>query len=139
MFPAFQNILWTSILLGGLFSFIFGMMWYGPLFGKTWMKLTNMKKGEAKMEKPVLTMSLAALGNLLPAFALERLLAWSGPLNFHAALGIAFIVFVGFSATNMLSGVLWEGKSWKLFWFNASYTLITYLVMATIIFLLATD
>jgi hypothetical protein len=34
---AFLNIHWLSVLVAALSSFFLGGLWYGPLFGKTWM------------------------------------------------------------------------------------------------------
>ena len=32
-------------------SFAFGFLWYGPLFGKTWVQLMGIKKEECKHTK----------------------------------------------------------------------------------------
>lgn len=134
MFPAFTDINWLGLILAGVFCFMLGMLWYGPLFGKTWMKLSNLKKEDAKMENPGLTMSLAVLTSLLPAFALERLFAWSGTPTLHAIFGIALLSLIGFSGPKLMDNVLWGGQRWALFGFNMAYTLLNYFGMALIIF-----
>ncbi len=130
---------WLSIALGAFFSFSLGMLWYGPVFGQTWMKLANIKKGDMKMENPGLTMSLATLSNLLTALAIERLFVWSGTPSLHAAMGIGVMALLGFSGPKLIDGVLWGRQRWGLFWFNMAYTLVTYLGIAGIVFALATD
>ena len=135
MFPAFQNIGWLSVIIGAAFSFFMGMLWYGPLFGKTWVKLANIKmeKGEG-MKNPGLTMISAVLASFLTALAIERFFVWSGTPLLHATIGVGIMAFFGFSGPKMLDGVLWGGQRWALFAFNAAYTLIVYTGIALIVF-----
>ena len=134
MFPAFQGLGWLGIVIAAAFSFLFGMLWYGPLFGKNWMKLVGIKKEDMKMENPGLTMSSAILGSFLTAFTLELFLNWADVSLFHAGLGIALFSFLGFSGPKMMDGVLWGNQGWALFGFNAAYTILAYVGMVAVLF-----
>lgn len=136
MFQAFVGIGWLGVVLAAVFSFLFGMLWYGPLFGKTWMKLAGFKKEDLKMDNPGLTMGAAVVGSFLAALMLELLFLWAGVTIFHAAAVIAIAGFLGFSGPKMMDGVLWGKQSWGLFWFNATFTVLTYVGMAALLFYL---
>ena len=34
----FTQVNWIAVLIGGVFNMVFGSLWYGPLFGKVWLK-----------------------------------------------------------------------------------------------------
>ena len=37
-----SNINWLAVLVAALSTFILGGLWYGPLFGRTWMRASGM-------------------------------------------------------------------------------------------------
>ncbi len=43
-----SEINWFGVLLGSLSGFILGALWYGPLFGKSWMAALGITKEDAK-------------------------------------------------------------------------------------------
>ena len=42
---------YVPVLIATIVSFIFGYLWYGPLFGKKWMKLMGFTKRSLKSMK----------------------------------------------------------------------------------------
>ena len=46
---------------------------------------------------------------------------------------VAALIWIGFMATKALGGVLWEEKSWKLYFLNVSYDLVSLVAMGVII------
>jgi len=42
---AFQHINWLAVVAAAASTFVIGGLWYGPVFGKTWMRLTGIAKG----------------------------------------------------------------------------------------------
>jgi hypothetical protein len=97
-------------------SFIFGFLWYGPLFGKTWGQLIGLKK-EGYKHKPS-AFPLALLGTVLTVFVLAYILYIYKP---YCSYGAAFFVWLGFYLPLLLGSVIWEGKPWKHFALKAAY------------------
>lgn len=130
---------YLAVIAAGVSAMVIGFLWYGPLFGKQWKKemgytdesMRNMKQSA---NQSYAIMSVAAL---LQAYVLAVTLGISeaafGALELAMTLQGAFWLWLGFIATTQLGVVLWEDKSWKLFFLNASYSLITMLVMGAII------
>lgn len=123
------------MLLAAVASMVVGTLWYGPLFGKFWikeMKFTEeqMAKGKKGMAK---TYSVALIVALITAYVLSYMIRGA---NLLEAAIICFWIWLGFIATVKFGDVLWNGKSVKLYIVEASYYLINLLAMAAVITLL---
>lgn len=118
-------------------SVILGSLWYGPLFGKTWIKLmgwskSEMEKGAEDKSAMMKSYGLQTLGSLFMAFVLLHTLvfakAYLGEDGVLAGIQTGFWNWLGFIAPVTLTNVLWEGKPWKLWLINNGY----YLVLLTV-------
>jgi hypothetical protein len=138
---SFINI-WT-LLAAMVFSVILGFVWYGPLFGKSWMKLSGIvmpdqKPGFAAMLKPMI---LSFIGAVLMATVLSFVIAFHD--SYYAtsglapALSIAVMAWLGFIVPLYLNLSGWEGKPWTLFFINTGYWLVYLLAIASFITILA--
>jgi hypothetical protein len=122
----------VPILAVAIVSFAVGALWYGPVFGKTWMRLMNLTPESMKTMPvtPAKAMALGFASQLVFAFVLANNLSYSGATDFGPALVYAAFVWLGYYATTTLGGYLWEGKSLKLVAFNAAYQLVGLLASA---------
>ena len=109
-------------------SFVFGFLWYGPIFGKVWAQLVGLKAGECKSK--AWGLPLTFLGTILTVIVLDYILYIYKP---YCAFGAAFFVWLGFCLPLHLGPVTFEGKPWKLFALNASYTFLNLQLLATIL------
>lgn len=132
-----------AILVCAIANIALGFAWYGPLFGKQWVALMgwtkeDMQKGQAKMQKDGWkTYLLAFIGSLVMAFVLAHSLIFAstylGISGISAGLQAGFWSWLGFIAPITLGSVLWEGKSWKLWFLLNSYYLISLLISGSIL------
>jgi hypothetical protein len=120
-----------SVLLITVILFVIGFLWYGPLFGKLWMKLSKISATEiAKSKKKGMNgMGKRMVLNFISTFIMVYVLA--GLLSLIAVTVpvqgavIGFWIWLGFFAcTTLLGGVLWEGKPWGLYALNGLYWLV---------------
>jgi hypothetical protein len=121
----------SAVVGGAIFLFIMGMLWYGPIFGKVWMKIMgveNMSKEEiAKAQKEMMPMYITqVLLGFVTSYVLYIFVKMSG-------LGImmGFWVWLGF-AMPMAAGAMWDtkkGMAMKKFLIVAGYQLVTLLVL----------
>lgn len=124
--------------------FIFGFVWYTPLFGKIWAKemgfSTDMKVSTGLLVK---NMVINLIGNFLMAWVLAHNIAawnpktWGVDAEFvppaMSATMSALFTWLGFFVPQDLSTVTWGMKSWKLFFINTGYHLISLLITAFIL------
>lgn len=135
MFP----IDYLAVFVAAIVAMILGGLWYGPVFGKPWMRMMGLTKESMKdmKMKPATAMALGFVGALVMAYVLAQLLSLAGTiygdLSLSAVLQDAFLVWLGFIAPVTLGVVIWEGKPWKLWLLNAGYYLVSLLLMGAII------
>jgi hypothetical protein len=128
-----------AVLGATLANMVIGTLWYGPVFGRQWKKLMGFTTESMKAMK--MSPIIAMLGMLVLAFIMNYVLAhavlfgstYTATFGSVGGMTAAFWYWLGF-AVPLTSGVyLWEGKSWKLWVFNASYYLVTLLVAGAIL------
>ena len=122
----------TGVVAAAVAVFIFGWLWYGPLFGKTWENLSGQKMGSDKSKMPQ-TMATVFVGALVTAYVLAAFLGLTGTTTLTGAVTVAFWAWLGFQATLKLGVVLWEGKSWNFYFLNAAHDLIGLALMAAVL------
>ena len=135
---------YLAIVVSAVAAFAIGFVWHGPLFGKTWAKLCGVDmspeaiakwkaEGKSMMKSYVLTI----VGSLIMAYVLSHFITMAAAYFENPGIGrglsTAFWAWLAFIAPVTLGGVLWEGKSWKLWFINAGYYLVTLLAMGAIL------
>ena len=134
---------YLAVLIAAIANMALGFLWYGPLFGKTWMALMGMTKeqmeaGKAKMKSEGWKIyGLAFIGSLVMAYVLSHSLTFASSYlqmtGLQAGLMVGFWSWLGFVAPVTLGTVLWEGKPWKLWILINGYYLVALLIMGSIL------
>lgn len=133
---------YVAIVVASAISMAIGFFWYSKSgFGKQWMKLsgfnklnkTEMKamKEEMKKKMPVVYVSLFVL-TLIMNFVLAYLIKLVGT-SLASGLLMGAVVWIGFVATVMFHGVLFDRKPLKLYFINSGHLLLTLVVSGIII------
>ncbi len=132
---------WWAILVTVIVSFILGNLWYGPLFGKAWMKSAGISKPEGMTpeikKQMVKSMIFMVIGAILMNFVLVHDIVF-GNAYFHTAgaaggLMAAFWSWLGFVAPVTVGSVLWENRPWKYWFITAGYYLVVLLINGAIL------
>ena len=135
---------WLAVLVAGIVNMVVGFLWYGPLFGKKWMELSNISpekaaearaKGQSGMTKQYI---ITFIGSLVTAFVLYYFISYT--FGFKQASGVAegmwvgFWVWLGFVMPISMHAVLWGGtKSWKLWCLDVTHYLVALVLMSAVI------
>ncbi len=124
---------YVAIVVAGLIQYVLGALWYGPLFGKQWVRL--MKIDPKKMDKS--NMGLRYFGGLVTAllmtFILAHLVRYAGATTALEGMFIGVIGWLGFIATVAFGSVLWENKPFSLYVLNTGYYLVCLLISGVIL------
>jgi hypothetical protein len=126
---------YLAVVVAAVAAYAVGAIWYSPVgFGKQWMKMMNLHKDD--MRKMPLTATQAyVLGfffTLLTAYIFAHFVVLVGAKGVAGTLTLAFWVWLGFGFTTLAHGWLYEGKSLKLFLFNAAHLLVALFAMALV-------
>ena len=128
---------YVSVLAAAIASFVIGALWYSPmLFGKMWMKLSNVSDKEMKKAKQKgMTKNFAFqfLASLVMSYILAHFVYYTQASTVFEGMQTGFWIWLGFVATVMLGIVLWEGKPWKLYFIKAGHELVALAVMGAIL------
>lgn len=127
---------YLAVLGAAIVSMVVGFLWYGPIFGKIWMKEMGFTKEymEAAKKKGMgKSYAIMFVGSLVMSFVLHHALVFASTYllasGVSAGLMAGFWNWIGFVAPVTLGSVLWESKSWKLWFLNNGYYLVTLCAM----------
>jgi hypothetical protein len=129
------SVSWLGIFLAVVAAMAIGSIWYGPLFGKKWMKLVGLKKGAGSPVTPMLIMTGLAI---IQAFVLAHFIIYIGYFySEYSALSVGLLTgawaFVGFVAPVLISNTVFAKGSMELLKLNLGNQLITLLVIGAIL------
>ncbi len=127
-----------AVVIAAVVNVILGWLWYGPLFGKSWGKMSGVsmdkKPGSGTMAKGMVFM---VIGSLLMAWILDHALIFANAYLHTGGVSSGFMVgffnWLGFVAPVTVGVVLWENKPWTLWFINAGYYLVALCLMGAIL------
>ena len=127
---AMATLNWLAVIVAALAGFAIGGVWYGPLFGKVWMRESGMTEEKMKSSNRVRTYGGTLVLNLIAAFSLAMFIG-KGDLKFGLFAGF----MSGFTFVSMALGVtyLFEHRTLKLWLVNAGYQTVIFTVMGAIL------
>jgi hypothetical protein len=132
-----MDINYWAIVASGVASMVIGSLWYGPLFGKRFMKAMGMNEWppekQAEMKQ---NMFKAYTGQFVASLVMFFVLAWyiglSKKLGMTGGIENGFLLWLGFVVPLALGNALWGGKM-SLFWLNIGNMFLTLFVAGAII------
>lgn len=125
-----------SVILATISSIAIGFAWYGPLFGKSWAKEQGWSEEDMNKQKSQgmgKSYGIMTLGSLFTAYILAQFIKIAGAVTLWDGATVGVWTWIGFAVPLLLSSVLWEGKSWRLYQINIGYQLVTMAVMGAIV------
>lgn len=108
---------WLQIVLMTIASWIGGALWFGPLFGKMWMKIHHGEHILSKweMEEMKKGMAILLVSELVATFVMMMTLAFLiKMLPWFSGMHIALMVWIGFILPMTVSNVLWWAEKKKM-------------------------
>ncbi len=129
------SVSWLGIFLAVVAAMAIGSIWYGPLFGKKWMKLVGLKRGESSPTGPMLVMLGLAI---IQAFVVAHFIVYVGYFYpDYSGLSVGLLTglwtFVGLIVPALVSKAIFEKGSMELLKINLGNQLITLLAIGAIL------
>lgn len=127
----FGAISWLGVVLASAVFFAIGGLYYGPLFGDTWMRAAGMTEADAQGSNLPLTFSGTFVLQALAAIGLAAIIggdaspgdgAWAG-----AVVGVLIV------ATTLGVNAMYERRTPTLWALNAGYNVIGFTAMGAIL------
>jgi len=123
-----------AVLVAAIASYVIGWAWYSLIFAKLWLKLHGIDETSVQnMQMPYGTMAVEFVTTLIITFFIGEFAVWVGAFSWLGGVVLAFWIWLGFYATTLMGGVLWEKVPVKLYMINVSRWLVCLLAMGAII------
>lgn len=126
----FTKLHWMSIAAMVVFSFLLGGVWYGPLFGKAWLRALGKKSSQ--LGHPALPMILSVLTGLVCAVAMQVLVDALGAREWIEGAICGVIASVGFVAMSTASDMAFCRMSARLWAIQSGYRISLFVVMGAV-------
>jgi len=116
---------------------ILGSLWYGPFFGKQWIKMMgwskkDIQKGMANKTAMYRSYALGFVTSFVGALVVGILVKATTLYGWLGGAGLGALLWLGLVATTSLSSVIWEGKNFRLWTLNNSYSLLNLMIVGAI-------
>lgn len=123
-----EQMNWFAIPIAALAGFVVGGLWYGPLFGKAWMKERKLTEVDLTRGNMALIYGTTFLLSIVSALFLGHWLAHFAPDAFRTMM-LATGIALGFIIPAIGINYLFSRASLKLFLIDAGYWLVFYAAM----------
>lgn len=131
------HINWLGVVLALASSMIIGTIWYAkPVFGSMWMKwvgLDDKKMGQGAG----VAIGITVVVSFITAYILAHVSFLSNHFFHHSffqdAVSTAFWLWLGLTASRIITHDVFERRPWKLTLLTVSHEFVTIMVMGMII------
>lgn len=130
---------WLAVMAASLVGFAIGFVWYGPLFGKSWMKSTGLSEKDFQNVNMGKIFGFSFIFQFIMAICLSIFFFGSGDPEAAAMItggtGAFYGFLTGFGWVAMAIGVnaLNEQKSWQYILINGGFWIIVFTLMGLIL------
>ena len=126
-----EQIHWLAVIVAAVSRMVIGFLWYGPLFGKTWMTALGRTRDEIGGASS--GYAVAAGASLVMAAAFALLLTIGTGVTIVNGIVWGLVLAIGFAATSTLTAAVFENRNWTVAGLSVGYDVISLVVMGAIL------
>lgn len=126
----FPAVNWLAVLAGTVVNMVIGFLWYGPLFGQTWMNWIGKSADEIESDSSMYIFSTASA--LISAFVLALIVAAFGASTITGGAVLGALVWLGIGATATLVYSVFEGPPLNVWALHVGYQLVVFVIMGAL-------
>lgn len=126
----------VAVVVAGSVGFAVGGLWYAPFaFGQVWLRYTTVKPEDLQADVALLPTLLAFGGVVVQAAVLQLTLVAVGARGLPAGLGLAALLWLGFTAAPSLVDALESRRPLVTWLVDAGHRLVAALAMGAVLVL----
>ncbi len=132
-----SNINFLAVIAATLSTFLVGWLWYGPLFGKAWMKEIGVTEEEVEQGDMAKIFGFSFVFEFIMAFCLAMFFYGSPEsaeiITAGSGAFYGFLTGFGWIFFAMAVNSLYEQRSWKYIFINGGYWTVAFTIMGLIL------
>jgi hypothetical protein len=129
----FAGVNWLAVIVAAVAGIIVGFIWYAPqVFGRRWARASGIELPQPGEVQPM-TYIGAVVTAAVTAYVLAVLIGGLGAATLVDGVIVAVVVWLGFVATWLASGVFFERRSTEWWAINAGQAIVSLAIMGAII------
>lgn len=134
-----MEINYMAVLACGVIAMVLGAIWYGPLFGKAWLKVIGASDADLKARKEMQkkAMPLYGIQFLLVLFQVYVLAYFIKGWTEVSGVENALWIWAAFVMPTVAAGAMWNNDSskvaWSRFLIQAGYQLVLFVIFGYIL------
>ena len=137
-----MEISFLPVLVCAIVSMVIGMIWYGPLFGRTWARLikadpdcmTDPVKRKEMNKRAMPMYALQFVLAILEIWVLARFISLDASVS---GLCTALLIWLGFILPMAAGGSMWNNDTkkdaWQKFFLTAGFNLVLFVIFGLIL------
>jgi len=123
-----------AVLVCGIVALAIGALWYGPIFGKLWMKGYGFTEDDLRKDfNSAKTYGLAVVAHIIAAYVLAYLIGYLNAYSVSGAFHTAFWSWLGFVMMPMFINALFSRKNLATVFIETGYFLVFFILASLII------
>lgn len=120
------SINFFPVIAAAVINMALGILWYSPVvFGKIWIKAMGKTAEESGNQANPLIYVINTISSLIFAYILAHIMKFASIDNFESGVIIGFWVWLGFVATTVIPGYLYERRPKLLYFIFIFYQLFS--------------
>lgn len=128
-----EGVNYPTVILAAVAHFVLGAIWFTVL-QKPWLASVGKTLDQLSRQANATLGYVVAFGaNLIIAWVLARLMIATGRTTVAGGVGLAALLWLGFTATTMGTAFVFEARSLQAFAIIAGYPLVGMLLMGAIL------
>jgi hypothetical protein len=133
----FVGVNWLAVIVAAVVGIIVGFVWYAPqVFGGRWARASGIELPQPGQVQPI-TYVGAIVTAAVTAYVLAVIIRGLGAASLTDGAIVGVVVWLGFVATWLASGVFFERRSTEWWAINAGQAIVSLVIMGAIIGALA--
>jgi hypothetical protein len=129
----FAGVNWLAVIVAAVAGIIVGFIWYAPpVFGRRWARASGIELPQPGEVQPM-TYIGGVITAAVTAYVLAVLIGGVGATTLVDGVIVAVVVWLGFVATWLASGVFFERRSTEWWAINAGQAIVSLAIMGALI------
>ncbi len=125
------NLNWLAVLVAGIGHMVVGSLWYGPIFGNTWMKAVG--KTRDQLGNPIVPMITSMVMALVMTFGCAVILANIANLTLVTGVLVGLIIGVCFVLASALTSNAFDGNNKMLPLLFGGYQIVAMVLVSLVL------